>query len=135
MNDFNRRKNAAVKTQSHISYLALDRNGRVVSQGMGAALQISRGGLLFETLFPIETPSVKLMIVDSDHRLVQIEAKITHRRKSDSTRFHFEIRFLGTETEKEQFAGKLVQAWHYRKSSDFSLNPQHCEWPTDKSRP
>ena len=51
----NRRKTPRVKTQNLISYFTYNEIGKLISHGLGIALDISKGGILLETPYPMES--------------------------------------------------------------------------------
>jgi hypothetical protein len=130
-----RREQVRVRTECLISYVGFNEEGRAASQGMGIVLDISRGGLLIETRFPIEVQSVSLMIVDSHNKLAEIKGTVLHCHKSDSGKYKSGISFAGAEKEKDQFAIKLVQAYHHRKTVEASSKLESCDWPVNLTRP
>ena len=47
----------------NLSYVCLDENNNVVTQGMGRTLNISESGILLETNFPIELKYLVLLTI------------------------------------------------------------------------
>jgi hypothetical protein len=70
-----RRQFPRTKTRNLIAHVSVDQNGKTVSQGMGKALDISKGGMLLETVYPIEAAQISLMAVDKDDNLLEIKAE------------------------------------------------------------
>ena len=129
-----RRKHARVTTACLISYIGFNRIGQSVSQGIGTALDISRGGLLIETRFPIEAGDISLMIVDSNNKLVEIKGTVLHCHKIGLGKYKSGISFIGSEKEKDQFAVKLVRAHNHRKKVEASSKLESCDWPVNLTR-
>ena len=71
-----RRKDPRIKTRNLIAHLSFDDNGMKISQGLGRALDISKGGMLLETPLPIPVVRLSLMAVDKDNILFEIEAEL-----------------------------------------------------------
>ena len=68
-----RRKLPRTKTRNLIALVSVDQNGKKISQGLGKALDISKGGMLLETPHPIEAGLISLMAVDKDNILFEIK--------------------------------------------------------------
>jgi PilZ domain len=131
----NRRKHVRVRTECLISYVGFNEKGQSVSQGMGIVLDISRGGLLIETRFPIKAHGISLMIVDSNNKLVEIKGTALYCHKTDSGKYKSGISFVASEKEKDQFAVKLVKAYNHRKTVEASSKLESCDWPVNLTRP
>ena len=67
----NKRKYPRVKIHNLISYVCLGEDGKPIKQLMGAALDISQGGLLLETTQQIEPGNVILITADEQDRIVE----------------------------------------------------------------
>jgi c-di-GMP-binding flagellar brake protein YcgR len=130
-----RRKHVRVRIQCLISYIGPNEPDRSTSESMGVVLDISRGGILIETRFPIEADSISLMILDSNNRLVEIKGTVLHSHKTDSGKYKSGICFLGSEKEKDQFAVKLVKAYNHRRTVEASSKLESCDWPVNLTRP
>ena len=120
MENIDRRKYPRVEVRSSISYVCVDKDGNLVDQHMGVALNISQTGALLETRRLLESTFISLMFVDLEEMLVEISGEIVYCRENDSSMYLNGIRFLGTYEENVQFTTKLIRAYHYRKS-DFLL--------------
>jgi hypothetical protein len=113
--EMNQRKYPRVATCNLISYLSIMEDGKITGQSMGRALNISQGGIYFETPRSILTEQVSLMSVDLDNNLIEIKGRIVYSKQNDSGMIGYGIRFEGTHGESVQFAIKLIKAFHYRK--------------------
>jgi predicted Zn finger-like uncharacterized protein len=74
--EVDRRKNQRVQTRNLISHLTFDKTGKLVSRGLSKALDVSKGGILLETPYPVESGVLSLMAADIDNNLVEIEGKL-----------------------------------------------------------
>ena len=120
MDTSDRRKYPRVEVRSSISYVCVDKDGNLVDQHMGVALNISQTGALLETRRLLESTFISLMFVDLEEMLVEISGEIVYCRENESSMYLNGIRFLGSYEENIQFTTKLIRAYHYRKS-DFLL--------------
>ena len=72
----NRRKAPRVKTQNLISYFTYNENGRLISQGLGIAVDISKGGILLETPYSMEPGSLVLNATDRNKNSIEVKGQI-----------------------------------------------------------
>jgi len=112
--------------------VAFLKDGEKASQGMGIAVDISRGGLLLETLYPIEGHGISLMFVDSEDKLVESKGRILHCQQTDSGKFSTGISLIGSEKEKDRFASRLVKAYNLRKRIESFSKLECCDWDLHK---
>ena len=120
MNMDDRRKYPRIKTRNLIAHLSYDDNGMKISQGLGRALDISKGGMLLETPNPIpEAPEARLslMAVDKDNLLFEIEAELVYCKKSASELYQSGIRFIGTEEQVVGYVTRLIKEYNFRKKT------------------
>jgi predicted Zn finger-like uncharacterized protein len=112
-----RRQFPRTKTRNLIAHVSVDQNGKKVSQGMGKALDISKGGMLLETVNPIEAGQISLMAVDKDNNLLEIKAELIYCNETASGKYQVGIKFSGTERQVLNFVKKLIKEYNYRKHS------------------
>ncbi len=110
-----RRQFARAKTRNLIAHVSVDRNGKKVSQGMGKALDISKGGMLLETVYPIEAGQISLMAVDKDNNLLEIKAELVYCKKMALGKYQAGIKFSGTESQVLNFVKRLIKEYNHRK--------------------
>jgi hypothetical protein len=96
----------------------------MVSQGLGKALDISKGGMLLESPFPIIAGRLSLMAVDKDSVLFEITAELVYCRKSESGMYHAGIKFLGTELQVTDYVTRLIKEYNHRKKTLYFALPQ-----------
>ena len=121
MGEIDRRKHARIKASNLIAYMCMDGKGRLFSQGMGKASNISRRGLMLETFDPIDSNSVSLMATGNDNNLIKIQGSVIYCRKADTGMYQSGISFVGKTSEMDHFATELVRAYHYRKNDHLSV--------------
>jgi len=110
-----RRKFPRTKTRNLISHVSVDQNGKVLSQGMGKALDISQGGLLLETPYPIEVGEISLMAVDKNTNLLEIKAELVYCKKAVLGKYHSGIEFCDEEQQVLNFVKSLIKDYSHRK--------------------
>jgi len=115
MDPADRRKHVRVETSNLISYESIDKDGEIVFNSMGKALNVSRSGILLETAHLIEAEYVSLMTVDLDNNLIKLKGQLIYCRKTDSGLYQSGIRFAGSEQETAKFAVKLIKLYQHRK--------------------
>jgi hypothetical protein len=112
-----RRQFPRTKTRNLIAHVSVDQNGKMISQGMGKALDISQGGMLLETPYPIEIGEISLMAVDKDLNLLEIKAELVYCKKAGSGKFQSGIKFIGTESQVLNFVKSLIIEYSHRKQT------------------
>jgi hypothetical protein len=112
-----RRKFPRTKTRNLIAHISIDRDGTMLSQGLGKALDISKGGMLLETLFPVEKGLLSLMAVDKDNRLFEMPAELVYCKRSPSGMYHSGVKFIGTDSQVTCSITKLIKEYHHRKKT------------------
>jgi hypothetical protein len=117
MNVAEKRKYPRVKIHNLISYVCLGEDGNPINQLMGAALDISQGGLLLETTQQIEPGKIILITADEQDRLIEINAKAAYCRETGFGKFNVGVSFQGTHDENIQFVKCMIRANYYRRSS------------------
>ena len=115
MDAADRRKHVRVETSNLISYESIDKDGEIVFNSMGKALNVSRSGILLETAHLIEAEYVSLRTVDLDNNMIKLKGQLIYCRKTDSGLYQDGIRFAGSEQETAKFAVKLIKLYHHRK--------------------
>jgi c-di-GMP-binding flagellar brake protein YcgR len=76
-----KRQHARINTLNLLSYTCLDTEGNEVDQGMGRTLNISAGGLLMETLTPIDSDFILLMAVGLQENFIEIKGRVAFCRE------------------------------------------------------
>ncbi len=113
----NCRKFPRTKTRNLIAHVSVDHNGKMLSQGLGKALDISKGGMLLETPYPIEAGLLSLLAVDKDNILFEIKAELVYCEKYAPGMFQAGIKFIGTELQALNFVSRLIKEYNYRKNT------------------
>ena len=106
-----RRKHKRIKTRNLISYLSYDKTGQLIYQGLGKALDISEGGMLLETLDPIESGLISLTATDVDNNLIEIDGNAENCKESSSGKYLSGIAFIGTDTQVTLFVTELIKQY------------------------
>jgi hypothetical protein len=112
-----RRKFPRTKTRNLIAHVSVDHNGKMISQGLGKAIDISKGGMLLETPYPIEAGLLSLMAVDKDNSLFEIKADLVYCKKVAPGMFQAGIKFIGTELQALNFIKRVIQEYNHRKNT------------------
>ena len=120
MEKVDRRKFPRVKVFNPVHYDCVDKDGNLLDQNMGLALDLSQNGILLETAQRIESKNIYLLFVDVDNELTRIAARVVFSVKKKDGKYKTGINFQGAHEENIQFAKKIVQAYHHQKT-DFVL--------------
>ena len=113
-----RRKHPRVKTSNLISYYSFVETGKLISHGLGIALDISKGGMLLETPYAVESGPIVLAALDRDNKLVEVEGKVIYCAKESTEMYRSGIEFAGIDEGVSEFIKNLVTDYNYR---DYNL--------------
>ena len=113
----NRRKHKRIDTQNLISYFSFDKNGKLNSHGLGIAIDVSKGGILLETPYPIESGSLILTATDKEKNFIEVKSKLIYSKKTSSGTYLCGIEFIGIDERVKNFITKLVKEYHFRGSN------------------
>ena len=118
-NMVDRRKHQRIKTQNLISHFSVGETDKFVSEGLGKALNISRGGMLLETPYPIEADELSLMAVDLEDNVFEINGRLIYSKKSSDRMYLSGIAFVGSDEQVATFLAKLVKEYNYQRNKIF----------------
>ena len=121
----NRRRHKRIETKNLISHVTVDEHGQAISQGIGEAVDISKGGILLETPHPIELGLVVLTTVDLDNNFLEIKGNLVYCRKTATGMYHSGIKFVDTNEQMVNFAVKLIKEYNHRKNDSHGSPAQH----------
>ena len=113
----NRRKHKRIDTKNLISHVTIDEHSKPISQGLSNAVDISKGGILLETLNPIESGLVLLTAVDLDDNLVDIKGELVYCRNTATGLHHSGLKFVDTNEQMVNFAVRLIKEYNHRKNN------------------
>ena len=115
-----KRKYPRVETRNVVSYVCVDKEGNEIGEGMGETLNISQGGILLKSPYPIESEFILLMSIDLKNNIMKIKGKIAHSKKDKSGKYETGISFLGTHDENIQTIKSFIKTYHSRKNISHS---------------
>lgn len=108
------RKHPRVKINNLISYFSFDEAGRFISHGLGIALDISKGGILLKTPYPIESGQIVLAALDAKNNLIEVKGNFVYCVKESSEMYRSGIEFMDIDERVEKFIINLVKGYTYR---------------------
>ena len=121
-----------VRIKNLISYSVFNASGKLISRGLGIALDISEVGILLETPDCIKAGSLKLTATDNEKNLIEVGGKII-RTKKVSTGMHLSgIKFTGADERVTKFAATLIKEYSFRgKNLFYTVKQKHqtLNWP------
>lgn len=130
-----RRKHSRVKTQNLISYVSFDKNRKLVSHGLGIALDISKGGILLETPYAIESNFLVLTATDKMKKIIEVNGKLIYSKKVTSGTYLCGIEFTGNDERIKDFITNLILVYNVHKSNLFITLKKKFYRPTSRSNP
>lgn len=109
-----RRKHTRVKTSNLISYFSFDETGKLISRGLGIALDISKGGILLETPYAIESGRIVLAVLDRENNLLEVKGNLAYSVKKSPEMYRSGIEFIDIDERVVEFIIHLVKGYNYR---------------------
>ena len=109
-----RRKHPRVKTSNLISYYSFDETGKLISHGLGVALDISKGGMLLLTPCFIESGPIVLTAIDWEKNIVEVKGKLIYSAKQATEMYRCGIEFVGIDEQVADFIVFLIKNHNYQ---------------------
>lgn len=106
-----------------VHYALLGSQGKVESEFIGVALDVSLGGILLVSFNFVAAEYVAVSFIDVDNQLAQMNCKMAYSRKTDLGPIHTGLSFQGTEKERSDFTAKMIRAHFYRRKQPVESNP------------
>ena len=113
-NEADRRKYRRVKTQNLISYFSFDETGKMHSNGLGIAMDLSQGGVLLETTNAIKPGLIVLAATDRKKNLIEVKGKIAYSKRTSSGTYFTGIEFTGVNERVTEFITKLIKEYNWQ---------------------
>ncbi len=113
------RKHTRIRTQNLISYFAFNKNHRLISHGLGIAVDISQGGILLETPSTIESSYLVLTAVDKQKKIIEAQGRLIYSKKASRGTFLCGIEFIGSDERVKDFITKLVLEYSVQRNNLF----------------
>ena len=122
MKKLDRRKFPRIKVCNPVAYDSMDKDGVLVDQNMGIALDISQNGILLETAQMIQQKNIYLVFVDPEENMTRIVGRVVFSVKNKDGNYKSGINFQGNSDENIAFATKLIEAYQQFKSESILIN-------------
>ncbi|MGD9149743.1 MAG: PilZ domain-containing protein [Desulfobacterales bacterium] len=122
MKKLDRRKFPRIKVCNPVAYDSMDKNGVLVDQNMGIALDISQNGILLETAQMIQQKNIYLVFVDLEENMTRIIGRVVFSVKNKDGNYKSGINFQGDADENIAFATKLIEAYQQFESEPILIN-------------
>jgi hypothetical protein len=122
MKKLDRRKFPRIKVCNPVAYDCMDKDGILVDQNMGIALDISQNGILLETAQMIRSKNIYLLFVDLEDKMSRIIGSVVFSVKNKNGNFKSGINFQGSSDENIAFASRLIQAYQVHKAEPIVIN-------------
>jgi len=110
-----RRKHPRVDIFFPIFYNCFDDDDNITGQNMAVALDISQGGMLLETVEPIDSNYVNLNSLSINDKIFEIKGKVVYSKKDDNGKITVGISFQGDFSANSKFAQEIIRAYFYKK--------------------
>ena len=114
-----RRKHTRVKTQNLISYFSFNKNRKMISHGLGIALDISKSGMLLETPESIKSGLLLLTATDKMKKIIEVNGRLIYSKKAPTGTYLCGIEFIGREERVKDFITRLIKEYNVQQNNLF----------------
>jgi hypothetical protein len=121
-----------VRIHVPITYNQLDSQGKIESEVIGVALDVSLGGLLVKSFDFVTSEYISISFIDISDQVAKIKCKMAYSRKTDTGMVHTGLTFQGPEKEKLDFVAKMIRAYFYREKAASQFSPPGHKDPPPK---
>jgi c-di-GMP-binding flagellar brake protein YcgR len=105
-----RRRHYRVDSINLLTYSCYDGEDRLVEQGMGRTLNVSKSGILLETSTILDMGSIVYVTIAFDEDLVEIKGRVVrHIEGQEENLFDMGIEFLDLDAEKIEYIDRYVE--------------------------
>jgi hypothetical protein len=109
----------ARQTHNLICYFSFDESENMTSQGLGIAMDISKGGILLETPCPIKPGLLVLSATDRDNNLMELHGKLVHSTQTPTGTYLCGVEFVAVDGRVRDFITRLIKEYSFRGSNLF----------------
>ena len=109
------RKHERIDSLHLLNYIAFDKNGEVVLQGMGRTLNVSQGGILLETHLSIPTDHQISLSIGLEDEMIDIKGKIVYSREGKNQKYESGIEFFEINEDSMRVLNKYVVAFREQR--------------------
>ena len=102
-----RRKNKRTPINYPVIYMAIDSNGKVDTQGIGLALDISIDGMMFESDEAIDATKLSIHASSSNGARLKVDGDLIYSMPSAEGKYRSAIRFEGLPDQISLFVAEL----------------------------
>ena len=103
-----KRGTTRVKIDNPLSYYTIEENKKLTTEGLGRGLDLSLGGLRFESFSRVPASSIRLMSLDVDGTFFTTDAKIVYCQLKSPGLYQVGVRFTDQPDQAKGFIRSLV---------------------------
>ena len=85
----------------------------MISQGLAIAMDISKGGVLLQTVDAIESSFIALTAIDREKNIFKIKGRLAYSKKTSIGTYFSGIKFIGRKKHITKFIVNLVKEYNY----------------------
>lgn len=106
------RKHRRFDSGNLLSYVCLDKNDKVIQQGMGKTIDVSEGGILLETHVSINPDYTILLSIGFENDMADIRGNVIYSRKRGDGMIESGIKFKDITDECEVILTSFINKFH-----------------------
>ena len=112
-----KRNHARIESLNLISYVCIDEDNNLVTQGMGRTLNVSEGGILLDTHVMIDSHYTLSLKIGFEDELVDIKGKVVYSKTGVEGNFETGIQFFEIDENALKILKKYIKAFMNSKNS------------------
>ena len=112
-----RRKHPRIDTGGLLSYVCLDRDDNSLQEGIGDAINISKGGIRLKTHLKVDSEFIQLTTNSVKNELIDIKGKVVYSYMLKPDIFHTGINFIESMARNQRFVVELIKAYNLHSIS------------------
>jgi len=94
---------------------------------LGIALDISKGGILLETPYSIESSFLVLTAIDKTKKIIEVKGRLIYSKKASRGTYLCGVEFTGNEERVKYFITKLILEYNVERNNLFiTLKKKLC---------
>lgn len=109
-----KRRAPRIATANFLGYVCLDELGLEISEGYGWATNLSRTGIQMETIDPVESPVILLLLIDLDDGILEVRGEVIYCYEAGKRRYVHGIQLLEASRSRYDVVCRCVKACHGR---------------------
>ena len=106
-----RRRHQRYDSLNFVSYVCSDEDGSILEEGMGRTLNISKGGILLETMASINPRNKLVLGIGLKEEIADVKGEVIYSRNCEGGKIESGIQFLEVEEASLPILERYIKAF------------------------